>query len=155
MKIKGLFPRLGSKTLAYCCCWVAPHVQLFVTPRTAAHQASLSLTISWGLPTFMSIALVIHPVISSSDTLFSVCPPSFPASGTFPMSWLFASGNQYTEASASVLSMNIQGWFPLRLTGVISLLSNGLSGVFSNTTVRRHQYLGALRSLWFSSHNRI
>ena len=70
-----------------------------------------------------------HPAISSSDALFSLCPQSFPASGTFPMSLLFTSDDQNTgvSASASVLPMGIQGWFSLRLTGSISLLSKGLS----------------------------
>ena len=74
-----------------------------------------------------------RPVISSSDGVFSFCPQSFPASGPFPVSQLFMSGNQNTGASvsASVLPMSIQGWFPLRLTGWISLLSKGLSGDFS------------------------
>ena len=96
-----------------------------------------------------------HPAISSSDTLFSFCPQSFPASGTFPMSRLFASDDQNTgaSASASVLPMSIQDWFPLRLTSLISFLSKGLSGVFSSTTVRRHQFFGTLPSLWSSSHN--
>ena len=82
-----------------------------------------------------------HPAISSSDVLFSFCPESFPASGTFPVSCLFTSDDQNTEASASVsvLPVNIQGWSPLRLTGLISLLSTGLSRVFSSTTVWRHQ----------------
>ena len=96
-----------------------------------------------------------HPAISSSDTLFSFCPQSFPASGNFPMSQLFAQDDQNTgaSASASVLPIKIQGWFPLRLTGLISLLSTGLSGVFSSTTVWRHQFFGALPSLRSSSHN--
>ena len=83
-----------------------------------------------------------HPVISSSDALFSFCPQSFLSSGSFPMSWLFTSGGQNTEASdsASVFPMSIQGWFPIRLTGFISLQSKGLSGVFSDTTVRRNQF---------------
>ena len=95
-----------------------------------------------------------HPTISSSDALFSFCPQSFPVSGTFPMSWLFASGYQNTGASASalVLPMSSQGWFPLRLTGLISLLSMGLSGVFSSTPVRRRQFFGTLPSSWSSSH---
>ena len=78
-----------------------------------------------------------HPAISSSAALFSSCPQSFPASGFFPMSRLFTSGGQIigASASASVLSMNIQGWFPLGLAGLISLQSKGLSRVFSNTTV--------------------
>ena len=76
-----------------------------------------------------------HPTISSSVICFSSCPQSFPASGSFPMSQLFTSGDQSigVSASASVLPMNIQDWFPLELTGWISLLSKGLSRVFSNT----------------------
>jgi len=72
-----------------------------------------------------------HPAISFSDALFSSYPQSFPASGTFKMSQLFSLGDQNTSPSASVLPMNIQGWFPLRLTGLISLQSKRLSGVFS------------------------
>ena len=91
-----------------------------------------------------------HPAISSSVTPFSSCPQSFLASGSFPMSRLFASGGQSIGASASlsVLPMNIQGWCPLWLTGLISLLTKGLSSVFSNTTVKGHQFLGAQLSLY-------
>ena len=83
--------------------------------------------------------------ISSSVTSFS-CPQFFPASGSFQMSQLFASGDQIIEASASasVLPMNIQGWFPLGLTDLISLLSKGLSRVFSSTTVQQHQFCSQL-----------
>ena len=90
-----------------------------------------------------------HPTISSSVIPFS-CPQSFLASGSFPMSRLFASGGQSIGASASlsVLPMNIQGWCPLWLTGLISLLTKGLSSVFSNTTVKGHQFLGAQLSLY-------
>jgi len=97
-----------------------------------------------------------HPAISSSDTLFSFCPQSFPGSGTFPVSQLFVSGDQSigASASASVLPVSIQGWFPLRLTGLISLLSKGFSRVFSSTTVQGHQFFGILPSLQSSSHNR-
>ena len=96
-----------------------------------------------------------HPAISSSDTLLSFCPQSFPASGTFPMSQVFASDNQNTgiSTSASVFPTSIQGWFPLRLTGLISLLSKGLSGVFSSTIVQRHQFFSTLPSLWSHSYN--
>ena len=75
------------------------------------------------------------PTISFSVTCFSSCPQSFPASGSFPVSWLFASGGQNigASASASILPMNIQGWFPLGLNGFISLLSKGLSSVFPST----------------------
>ena len=88
-----------------------------------------------------------HPTISSSVFPFSSCPQSFPASGSFLVSQFFASGGQSIGVSASVLPMNIQDWFPLRWTGLISLLSKGLSGVFSNTTVRKHQFFGAQPSL--------
>ena len=84
-----------------------------------------------------------HPTISCSVILFSSCPPSFSASGSFPVSCLFASGGQSigASASASVLPMNIQGWFPLELTGLISLLSKRLSRVLSSTTIWKHRFL--------------
>ena len=91
---------------------------------------------------------------TSSVVPFSSCLQSFPASGSFPMTLLFASGWQSTEASASasVLPMNIQDWFPLESTGLISLQSKGLSSVFFNTTIQKHQFFGAQPSLWFNSH---
>ena len=95
-----------------------------------------------------------HPAISSSVLLFSSCPQSFPASGSFQMSQLFTSGGQSigVSASPSVLPMNIQDWFPLGWTGWISLQSKGLSRVFSNTTVQKHQFFGAQLSLYSNSH---
>ena len=83
-----------------------------------------------------------HPVISSSVIPFSSCLHSFPASGSFPMSRFFTSGSQSigVSASASVLTMNIQDWSPLGWTGWISLQSKGLSRVFPNTTVQKHQF---------------
>ena len=97
-----------------------------------------------------------HPTISSSVTPFSSCPQSFPASGSFSMSWFFTSGSQSIGAStsASVLPMNIQGWFPLGLIGLISLLSRELSRVFSSTTIWKHQYFSIQPSLWYNSHIR-
>ena len=85
-----------------------------------------------------------HPTISSSVATFYSCPQSFPASGSFPMSWLFASGGQKIGASASalVLPMDILGWFPLELTSLISLLSKRLSRVFSSITIQKHQFFG-------------
>ena len=85
-----------------------------------------------------------HPTISSSVVPFSSCPQSFPASGSFQMSELFASGSQSigVSVSTSVLPVNIQDWFPLGWTGWISLQSKGLSRVFSNTTVQKHQFFG-------------
>ena len=90
-----------------------------------------------------------HPTISSSVIPFSSCPQSFPASGSFPMSQLFAWGGQSIEVSAStsVLPMNTQDWSPLRRTDCISLQSKGLSRVFSNTTVQKHQFFSAWLSL--------
>ena len=90
-----------------------------------------------------------HPTISSSVILFSSCPQSFPASGSFPMSQLFTSGGQSigVSASTSVLPMNTQDWSPLEWTGWISLQSKGLSRVFSNTTVQKHQFFSAQLSL--------
>ena len=90
-----------------------------------------------------------HPTISSSVIPFS-CPQSFPTSGSFSMSQFFASGGQGMRASAlaSVLPMNIQDWFPLGWTGWISLQSKGLSRVFSNITVQKHQFFSAQSSLW-------
>ena len=95
-----------------------------------------------------------HPTISSSVTPFSSCLQSFPASEPFPMSQFFASCGQSIRASASesVLSMNIQDWFPLGLTGLISLLSKRLSRVLSNTTVQKHQIFGTQPFLWSNYH---
>ena len=94
-----------------------------------------------------------HPTISSSIIPFS-CLPSFPASGYFPMRWFFTSGDQSigVSASASVLPMNIQDWFPLGLTGLIAMQSKGLSRIFSNTTVQKHQFFSSQFSLWSNSH---
>ena len=91
---------------------------------------------------------------SSSAIPFSFFPQSFPASGSFPMNQLFASGGQSIGALAlaSVLSMNIQGWFPLGLTGLISLLSKEFSRAFSNTTVQKPQLFGAKPSSWSNYH---
>ena len=129
-------------------------VWLFVTPGPAAHKASLSFTISWGLLKLMST----ESVMSSNHLILChpafPCPQSFQASGSPPMSLLFISVGQSIGASASVsvLPMNIQEGFPLRLTGLISLQFKGLSRVFSNTTVQKHQLFGAQPSLWSNSH---
>ena len=109
----------------------------------------LSITNHWSLLKLMSIQSVMpsnHLVLCRS---FSSYLQSFPASGSFPMLWLFTSGGQSigASASASVFSMNIQSWFPLRLTSLISLQSKGFSRVFSNTTVQNHQFLSAQPSL--------
>ena len=96
-----------------------------------------------------------HPTITSSAFPFSSCPQSFPPSGSFLMSWLFTLGSRQSigaSTSASVLPMNIQNWFPLGLTNLITLQSKGLSRVFSNTTVQKHQFFGTQPSLWSNSH---
>ena len=115
-------------------------------PWTVARQASLSFTVSRSLLKLMSTESVMpfnHLVLCCPLLL----PQSFPASGSFPVSQLFASGGQSIGALASVLPMNIHDWFLLGLTGLIYLQSRGLSGVFSNTTVQKHQFFGAQLSL--------
>ena len=129
-------------------------VWLFVTSGTATCQASLSFTVSLSLFKFVSIELVMpsnHLILCHP---FLLLLQSFPASGSFPMSWLFTSGGQSTgaSASASVLPMNTQDWSPLGWTCLISLQSKGLSRVFYSTTVSKHQFFGAQPSLWFNSH---
>ena len=111
-------------------------VQRFATPWTATRQASLSFTISPSLFKLMSIESMMpsyHLILCHPFVPFSSFPQSFPASGSFPMSQFFTSGGQSigVSASASVLPMNIQGWLPIGLTGLISLQSKGPSRVFS------------------------
>ena len=119
---------------------------------TAAHQASLSITISESLLELISIESVMpsnylilcHPLL---------LPPSiFPSIRVFSIELALRISGQTIKASASVLRMNIQEWFPLGLTGLISLQSKGLSRVFSNTTVQRDQFFSTQPSLWSSSH---
>ena len=116
-----------------------------VMDREAWSAAVHGVTKSWTwLSDWTELSQWCYLTISSSAAIFSFCLQSFPASGYFPMSQLFPSGGQSTGASASPsdLPMNIQGWFPLRLTGLISLQSKGLSRVFS-TTVLQHQFFSA------------
>ena len=128
-------------------------IRLFATPRIAAHQASLSITNSRSLLNPMSIEWWWHPTISSSVVPFSSCPQSLPASGSFPMSQLFTWGGQSigVSASASALPMNTQDLSALGWTGWI-LQSKGLSRLFSNTTVQKHQFFGAQLSSQSNSH---
>ena len=99
----------------------------------------------WACSNSCPLSWCCHPTISSSIIPFSSCLKSFPASGSFLRSQLFSSGGQSigASASASVFPMNFQDWFPLGLTGLISLLSKVLPRVFSNTTVQKHQFFGA------------
>jgi len=105
-------------------------------PSSTPRACSNSCPLSWWC----------HPTISSSVIPFSSWPQSFPASGSFPVSQFFTSGGQSigVSASASILPMNIQDWFPLGLIGLIFLQSKGLSRVFSNTTVQKHQFFWVL-----------
>ena len=128
------------------------HAQLFATPWTATFQVSLSFTTSQCLLRFICIGLVMlsnHLILC-----LTFCLQPFRESGYFPMSQLFTAGGKSigTSASASVLPMNIQGWFLLGLTVLISLLLQGFSRVFSSTTVWKHQFFGTLPPSWSNSH---
>ena len=127
------------------------HVRLLATPWIAACQASLSITNSRSLLKLRSIESVMP---SNRLIPFSSRLQSFPASESFQISQFFTSGGQNigVSASTSVLPMNIQDWFPLGLTGWISLLSKGFSRVFSNTTVQKHQFFSSQLSLYSNSH---
>ena len=120
-----------------------------VIPRTAAHQASLSITKSQSLLKLRLLSWWCHPSISFSVGPFFSCLQSFQASGSFQMCRFFISGGQSigVSASASVLPLNIQDWFPLGWTRWISFLSKGFSRVFSNTTVQKHYFSSAQLSL--------
>ena len=116
-----------------------------------------SLPYTWPSPGACSVSCLLclwwHPTISSSVVPFSSCPQSISASGSFPVIRFFASGGQSIGASALVLPKNIQGWFPVGLTGLISLLSKRLLRVSSSTTIWKHQFFSAQPSLWSNSHN--
>ena len=130
------------------------HVQLFAThgqhlSRLPCPSSSPEACSNWGPSSWWC-----HPTILSSVVPFSSCLQSLPASGSFLIGWLFTSGGQSigASASASVLLMNIQGWFPLGLTGSI-LQSKGLSRVFSSTTVWKYQFFSPQLSLWSNFHS--
>ena len=130
-------------------------IWLFMTPWTAAHQASLSFTFTQSLLKLMSIESVMHPTISPSFVPLSSCPQSLPASGSFPMSRLFTAGGQSIAASAfsfqwisGLISFRID-WFDL--LAVLSLVQE-LSRVLPSTTILKHQFSSTQPSLWSSSH---
>ena len=129
-------------------------IWFFETLWIAARQASLSLTNSWSLLKLASIESVMPSNCLILCVPFSSCLQFFPASGSFPMSQFFASGDQSTGASASVsiIPLKIQSWIPLGLSGFLSLQSKGLSRAFSNTTVQKHQVFSAQPCLWYNSH---
>ena len=133
-----------SSVQSLSCVW------LFATPWTTAHQAGRCPSPTAGVhPNPCPLSWRCHPTISSSVVPFSSCPQYFPASQSFQMSQLFTWGGQSigVSASTSVLPMNTQDWSPLGWTGWISLQSKGLSRVFSNNTVQKHQFFGAQLSL--------
>ena len=138
-------------TLSFSCSVVSDSLQShrlqharLPCPSLSPRSCSNSCALNWWC----------YPTISSSVIPFSSCLQSFPASGSFPTSWLFASAGQSigASASASILPVNIQGRFPLGLTGWISLQSKGLSRVFSSTTVQKLQFFFDQLSLWSNSH---
>ena len=127
------------------------HTQLFAAPCTTACQAPRPPT-SQSLLKFMSVELWCYLTISSSVSPVLLWPLIFPSFRVFS-NWVTSSGqNIGASASASVLPMNIQDWFSLELTSLISLQSKRLSGVFSSTTILKHQFFGAQPSLWSKSH---
>ena len=130
------------------------HVWLFVTPLLQHLRPSCPSPTPGIYPNSWPSSWWFHSTISSSVVPFSTCPQSFLASGSFPVSQFFASGGQSIRvaASASVLPMNIQVWFPLGWTCWIAFQSKLLSRVFSNTTVQKHQFFSAQLSLYSNSH---
>ena len=131
--------------------WLFFTSQLFATPWSTHTRPPCLSSTPEAYSNSYPLSWWCHPTISSSVIPFSSCPQSLPASGPIPVSQFFISGGQSIEvsASASVLPMNIKDWFPLGLTGLISLQSKGLtlSRVFSNTTVQKHQFFGTQLSL--------
>ena len=132
------------------------HVQLFVTPWMAAHRAPCLSPSPRVCSESCPSSQWCHPTILSSVIPFSSCLQSFPASGCFPRSQFFASGGQSVGALAlaSVLPVNIQGWFPLGWTVLIFFLSKGLSRVFCSTIVQRLQFFSTQPFLLSRSHSR-
>ena len=133
---------------------VAQSCPLFANPWIKACQASLSITISWSSLKLTSIDLVMPSSHLILCCLLLLLPQSFPASESFPVSWIFTRRGQSTGVSAlaSVLPKGSQGWSPSEWTGWISLQSKGLSRVFSNTAVQKHQFFGSQSSSQSNSH---
>ena len=144
----------GPETNLYCCCSV--HSVMFDSASPWLQHTRLPCpSLSPGVCSDLyPLSRWCHLTTSFSVILFSSCPQSFPVSGSFPLSQLFTSDGQTIGAldSTSVLPMNILGWFPLGLTGLISLLSKRFSRVFSTTTVQNYQFISAQHSLWSNSH---
>ena len=146
--------KIWTSSFQNCCCSCTQLCLTLCDPMDCSMPGFPSFTLSWSLLKLMSIESVMpsnHPILYWP---LSSCYQAFSASGSFPRNWFFTSGGQSIVASdsASVLPMNIQGWFPLGLTGLVSLLSEGLSRVFPYTTGWRHQFFDAQLSLYSSSH---
>ena len=151
----GTTPSINLFELSFCCCSVTQSFSTVCDPMNCSTPGFPVLHYLLELAQTQCLSSRwCHPTISSSVAPFSSCPQSFPASGSFPISQLFSTGGQSTgaSASASVLPKNIQDWFPLGLTGFISLQTERLSRVFSSTTIRKHQFFSAQPSLWSNSH---
>ena len=159
VRVSSSLPNWNPSVILYkicwfcCCCSVTELCPTLYNPKECSRPGFLVLTLSLSLLRLMSI----ESVIPSNHLILCHLPSYhqfFPASESFPVSQLFTSNDQSIEASASasVLRMNIQDWFHLALTCLISLQSKGLSKVFSNTTLRKHQFFGAQPSLWYNSH---
>ena len=135
------------QSVVHCCCWSVTVSCLTPQPHGLQHVRLPwpLLTLEFAQTHVHWVGDAYHSTISSSVSSFSFCLQSFPELGSFPVSRLFTSGGQSigASASASVLPVNIQGWFPLGLTGLIFLLSKGLSRVFSSTTVQKHKFFSA------------
>ena len=150
---------MGYKGCKYICIWyfVVPVTKLCPTLWNTMDCSTAVFPIIHYPPEFAQIHVrwvsdtCNHLILCSPS---SFCLQSSAVSRSFPVSWLFTSGGQTIRASVSapVLPMNIQGWFLFRFTGLISLLSRGLSRVFSSTPVQNHQFFIAQPSLWFMSH---
>ena len=141
--------------ILFCCYSVAKTYPILCDPMDCSTTGS---SVCHRLPEFSKIHVSwISDAIQPSHPLshpFSSCPQSFPASWTFPVIWLLESYGQSTGASASTsfLPINIPGWFPLGSTGLVSLVSKGLSRVLSSTIIQKHQFFGAQPSSWSNSH---
>ena len=149
-------PTWGEWTVWLCCEFVAlPLVCLTLQPHGLQCTRLPCPSVSPGVcSNSCPLSQWCYPTVSSSVTPFSSCPQSFPASRSVPVSRLLPSGGHGigASASASVFSVNTQGWFPLGLTGLISSHSKGSSRVFSCTIIRKHWFFGTQLSLWFNSH---
>ena len=142
----------------YICCSSVTKLHLILQPYWLEHpRLPCPSPTPWTCSNSCPLSQWCHPTISSPVVCFSSCPQSFPASGSFPVSQLFASGGQSIGAStsATVLPMSTQDWSPLGWTGLISLQSKGLSRVFFITTVQKHQFFGTQPFLRSNSHNSV